>query len=412
MTLVTATAAPARRTVIREPDWDIVQRATDLFPLIREDVPIGQEERQISERVTTALREAGLLNIMIPERLGGTGASASTLVEVLAELGRADGSTGWTAALLNACTWFASTYSAEAQAEIWADHPDAVACGIFFPGMTTRIAGSGEKVDGGYVLSGKFPYASGSAVADWATLGMLATLPDGSQTLALGLVPSSDWTREDTWYTLGMRGTGSNTIVVDNVFIPEHRVQTFDDLAAGRYATPHLGSEALSNQAFLPVGTIILAAPALGLARAALDYAVAAIPERAVGYTVYQEARNSPTHQLAVAQAASDIDAAYLLAARAASDMDQWAEDGYYPDELQRARIRMDTGHIVTLCKGAIDSLMTAVGAGAFAQDGTMGRIWRDANTAGRHAFATPEIGKEVYGRLLLGADNPLTIGV
>ena len=72
----------------------------------------------------------------------------------------------------------------------------------------------------------------------------------------------------------------------------------------------------------------------------------------------------------------------------------------------------MDTGHAIALCTEAIDLLMTANGAGAFAQDGTLGRIWRDANTGARHAFAAPEIGKEVYGRLQLGADDPLTIQV
>ncbi|SKG71931.1 acyl-CoA dehydrogenase [Mycobacteroides abscessus subsp. bolletii] len=400
------------RTRISEPDWDIVQRATDLFPLIRAAAQEGQLLRQITTEVTDALRIQGLLGLVIPSRLGGLGGSARTMVDTLAEIGRADGSAGWTAALINACSWFGTTYGARAQHEIWGTNPTAAMCGIFFPGMTTRAGGCGEKTEDGYIVSGEYAYASGSAIADWATLGMSVTLPDGSDALALGLVPSSDWTIKDTWYTVGMRGTGSNTLVVKDAFIPEYRVQTFDNLSCGLYETPFYDTEALSRQAFLPMGTIILAAPQLGLACAALDYVLEKVPAKPVGYTVYQEAKESPTHQLAVADAASKIDAAYLLAARAASDMDAWAEAGIYPDALSRARIRMDTGHIVRLCMEAIDQLMTAVGAGAFAQDGTLGRIWRDANTGGRHAFATPEVGKEVYGRLLLGTDRPLTINV
>ncbi|GAA1016365.1 oxidoreductase [Acrocarpospora pleiomorpha] len=395
------------------PDVETVQRASALFDLIRSEAAQGQEDRQVTKAVTDAVDDAGLFNLMVPQRLGGPGASARTMIEVLVELGRADGSTGWSAALVNACTWFAVTYSEQAQREIWGVGPKAKACGIFFPGMTRRHQlGTGEKVEGGYLLTGEYPYASGNAVADWATLGMLIDGPDGTPAMALGLVEAGDWTVKDTWFTLGMRGTGSNTLVVKDAYVPDHRIQTFDALARGDYATPYARTEPSSRASFLPVGTVILAAPGIGLAKAALDYSLEKLPARSVGYTVYTEARNSPTHHLAVAQAASNIDAAHLLLARAADDIDAFAAAGAYPDERARGRIRMDTGHAVTLCKEAIDVLMTANGAGAFTQDGLLGRIWRDANAAGRHAFATPEIGREVYGRLLLGADDPLTIAV
>jgi alkylation response protein AidB-like acyl-CoA dehydrogenase len=394
------------------PDAEYVQRAAALHDLLREQAPQGQEDRQITKAATDAIDRARLFNLMVPTRLGGPGASARTMLEVLIELGRADGSAGWSAALVNACTWFCVTYGEQAQQDIWASNPNAKACGIFFPGMTRRHElGTGEKVEGGYVLSGRYPYASGNVVSDWATLGMMIDGPTGPS-MALGLVAREDWTVDDTWFTLGMRGTGSNTLVLDEVFVPDHRIQTFDDLATGNYATPFKETEPLSRASFLPIGTVILAAPAIGLAKAALDYSLQKLPSRSVGYTVYTEARNSPTHHLAVAQAASNIDAAHLLLGRAANDIDAFAAAGGYPDDRARARLRMDTGHAVTLCKDAIDLLMTANGAGAFAQDGLLGRIWRDANTGGRHAFATPEIGKEVYGRLLLGADNPLTISV
>lgn len=409
----TLSAPPVGASAHGLPDPEFVRRATALRGLLREQAPQGQADRQITKAATDAIDSAGLFNLMVPTRLGGPGASARTMIEVLVELGRADGSAGCSAALVNACTWFCVTYGEQAQQDMWGSNPHAKACGIFFPGMTRRHElGTGEKVEGGYVLSGRYPYASGNVVADWATLGMLVDGPDGTPVMALGLVAKEDWTVEDTWYTLGMRGTGSNTLVVEDVFVPDHRIQTFHALAVGDYASPFAATEPLSRASFLPVGTVILAAPAIGLAKAALDYSLEKLPSRSVGYTVYTEARNSPTHHLAVAQAASNIDAAHLLLGRAADDIDAFAAAGGYPDDAARGRIRMDTGHAVTLCKEAIDLLMTANGAGAFAQDGLLGRIWRDANTGGRHAFATPEIGKEVYGRLLLGADNPLTISV
>ncbi|MCB1274064.1 MAG: hypothetical protein KDB25_06680 [Leucobacter sp.] len=362
--------------------------------------------------MSDALLEAQLTNMMVPRRLGGPEADAHTMIDALIEIARADASAGWSAALLNACTWFGITYGEQAQQELFGVDRAAM-CGIFFPGMTRRHElGTGEKVEGGYLLTGEYPYASGSAIATSALLGMLADRPDGTQAVALGIVHRADWEIRDTWFTEGMRGTGSNTIVVKDVFVPDHAVQTFEDLQIGKYATPFGDSEPNSRAAFLPIGTVILAAPVIGAAKAALDYVLEKIPNRSVGYTVYTEARNSPTHQLAVAQAASNIDAAHLLLTRAADDIDRMAAIGVYPDEHLRARIRMDTSHAATLSREAIDLLLTAAGSAAFALDSTLARIWRDANTGARHAFQTPEIGKEVYGRVLLGTESPLTIGV
>jgi alkylation response protein AidB-like acyl-CoA dehydrogenase len=404
--------AAAERELALGPDPEVVGRATELVPLLRKHAGEGQEDRCLASIVTDAMEEAGLFRLMIPQRFGGLEVNVRTFIEVLAELGRGDGSTAWTAALLNTCTWFATTYGERAQEEIWGANPDAKVAGIFFPGIAERVPGEGTKVEGGYRLTGRYDYASGSFIADWATLGMAITLDDGSEGLALGLVPSSDWRIEDTWYTLGMRGTGSNTVIVEDVFVPEHRVQLFEDMAVGNYATEFGDKEPNSRAAFLPVGTIILAAPHLGIGRAALESVLEKVPGRPVSYTSYTEARNSPTHQLAIAEAMSKVDAAYLLAARSCRDIDRAAFDGDYPDDLERARIRMDTGHIVRLVRQALDLLLTANGAGSFAEVSSLGRMWRDANTAGRHAFATTEIGKEIYGRLLLGADGGLTTNV
>jgi alkylation response protein AidB-like acyl-CoA dehydrogenase len=264
----------------------------------------------------------------------------------------------------------------------------------------------------GYLLTGEYPYASGNAVADVATLGMLVEGPNGEPTVAMGIVSRDQWTIKDTWYTLGMRGTGSNTLVVENVFVPDYAILSFAALADGDYATPYAATEPISRAAFLPVGTVIHATSSIGAARAALEYSLEKLPGRPVAYTIYPESRNSPTHHIAIAEAASKIDAAHLLIARACDDIDAYAARGEYPDALARARMRMDTSHAVELCREAIDTLMTANGAGAFAESSVLGRIWRDANTGGRHSFATTEIAKEVYGRVLMGADDALSIPV
>lgn len=390
-------------------DESVVERARALRDLISSEAEQGQVDRQVTQKVLDAMDEARLMNMLVPERLGGPGINTRTMIEALIELGKADASACWTAALVNACTWFCLTYTERAQLEIWEENPNAKACGIFIPGATRRHEQDGEQ---GYLLTGEYPYASGNIVADVATLGMLIDGPNGEPTVALGIVPKDKWTIKDTWYTLGMRGTGSNTLVVEDVFVPDYAVMTFPDLATGNFKTPYMDSEPISRAGFLPVGTVIHATSSIGAAKAALEYSVTKLPARPVAYTIYAESRNSPTHHIAIGEAASKIDAAHLLLARACDDIDAYAARGEYPDDLARARMRMDTSHAVELCREAIDSLMTANGAGAFAESSVLGRIWRDANTGGRHSFATTEIAKEVYGRVLMGADNALSIPV
>ena len=123
-------------------DHRLVDRAKGLFELLRAEAQEGQKKRQITPPATEAMSAEGVFQLMVPTRLGGRGSNAQTLTEVLIELGRADGSAGWSAALVNACTWFCVTYGEHAQREIWGDNPDAKACGIFFPGMTKKVGGT------------------------------------------------------------------------------------------------------------------------------------------------------------------------------------------------------------------------------------------------------------------------------
>jgi alkylation response protein AidB-like acyl-CoA dehydrogenase len=394
-----------------QPDRDVIARATALVPLIREHAQKSSEERRVVPEVVEALDEAGLFQLLVPRRLGGLETNLRTMMECVAEVGRGDGSTAWSVALLNVCTWFSTTFSDQAQDEMFS-LPGAKACGIFSPPLKS------EREEGGYLVSGRWPYASGSFAADWATLGIAldpSDAPDpsdGKDPRALALIPSSAWTIEPTWFVTGMQGSGSDTIVVEDHFVPDHRIQRFTDMVEGDVATSHTGDEQNANMAFIPVAALILVGAQLGLARHAMEVTLAKLPRKNVAYTCYANARNSPTHQVDVAEAATRFDQAEMLMRRAATDVDTAAAHGVRLDRLTRARVRMDTGMIGELVKDGLDRLMTANGASSFAEANVLSRIWRDSEIAGRHALVMPELGKEAYGRLLLGADEPLTIDV
>ncbi|MFC4948420.1 acyl-CoA dehydrogenase family protein [Pseudonocardia sp. GCM10023141] len=385
-----------------EPDPEVIARATALVPLIREHAERSSAERRVVPEVVEALEAAGLFKLLVPQRLGGLETNLRTMMECVAEVGRGDGSTAWAVALLNVCTWFSTTFSDEAQQDMFATD-EAKACGIFSPPLKS------ERVDGGYLVSGRWAYSSGSFAASWATLGIGV---EGDDPRALALIPSSAWTIEPTWFVAGMKGSGSDTIVVEDHFVPDHRIQRFIDMVGGEFRTSRQSDEQNANMAFIPVAALVLVGAQIGLARHAMERTLSTLPKKNVAYTCYTNARNSPTHQIGVAEAATRFDQAELLMRRACADVDAAAAGGVQLDRLTRARVRMDTGVIGELVKDGLDRLMTANGASSFADANVLSRIWRDAEIAGRHALVMPELGKEAYGRLLLGADEPLTLDV
>lgn len=380
-------------------DQELVARASALVPLIREHAEQTSEARRVVPEVVNALEQADLFKIFVPKRFGGHGANMATAAQTIAEVARGDGSTAWAVSLLNVCTWFATTFSDQAQQEIFGANPNAKVCGIFTPGSKS------ERVEGGYLVSGRWPYSSGSFAADWAALGIAIDVPEGEDPRALAAIPSSAWTIEPTWFVAGMKGSGSDTIVVEDHFVPDHMVQAFPAMREAEFLTS-FSEEQNSHMAFIAVAALILVAPQLGLARHALERTRASLPGKAVAYTVYGEAKRSPAHQIGVANAATKFHLAELMLRQACLEIDASAACGHIPTMEVRARIRNDTGVVAELVKDGIDALLTANGAGSFADANTMSRIWQDAEIAGRHAYVTPEVGKEVYGKLLLGDDD------
>ncbi|WP_327098168.1 acyl-CoA dehydrogenase family protein [Nocardia vinacea] len=395
---MTQSSLTAVRSDIGTPDAELVGRATGLIPLIREYAAQGSEARRVAPEVVKALGEAGLFHLLVPTRLGGSGATMRTTVDAVAEVARGDGSTGWITALTSSANGFTATFSEAAQQDMFGSNPKATSCGIFSPGKA-------EPVEGGYRISGRWPYASGSFAADWATVGI--ALEDGE--VALALIPGEAFSIEPTWFVTGMRGSGSDTIVVEDHFVPKHRIQRFQEMAEGRYLTPYK-DEHMASIGFTSVASAILVAPQVGMVRHALEITREKLPAKPVAYTSFSQARQSATHHLAVAKAATNLHMAEMLLDRICLDIDQAAAEARRMDLENRARIRNDTGVVAELCTQAIDLLMSANGSGSFAEANVLSRIWRDSSIAARHAYVSTDIGREAYGRVLLGNEETTTV--
>jgi len=376
------------------PDHSIISRATSLVPLIRESAEESSKQGRVVPEVIEALAEAGMYGQLVPTRLGGQGTNMRTLMESVAEIARGDGSTGWAVALSNAATWILGNFPDEAQREIFTK-PNLKSCVVLVP------AQSAKRVDGGYVVSGRWPYSSGSFVADWASFA----LPLEGGGVGMATVPVGDFTIEPSWDVIGMKGSGSDTVVVDEVFIPDHRICDLADVYASKYPTSHT-AEQTARMTFLPAWGLPLIAVQVGLARHAREISLERVPKRSVAYTAYTQARNSPTHQVAVAEAIQRFDLAELLLQRASLALDETAEKGIPMAELDIARTVMDWGTISELVHEGMDRLMNANGSSAFTESSALGRVWRDSEIAHRHILMMPSLSKETYGKALLGAES------
>jgi 3-hydroxy-9,10-secoandrosta-1,3,5(10)-triene-9,17-dione monooxygenase len=382
----------------------LVERAKDLFPLLDANANITEQNRRVVDDNIAAIRAAGIYRSMVPRRFGGLQTDIRTGLEICRELGKACGSTSWVTTLLNGCAFLAGLSSAECQNDIWGENPDARIAGVFTPlGVTKRVPG-------GYVVTGKWPWASGCLHADWALVGMPVVNDAGEETgQGFAFIPMAEITIEDTWFVSGMKGTGSNTLVASEVFIPDHRVISVSRLLAGDPPTRYK-DEILYRSSFIPTVTTILTGPQLGLCSRALEFVIEKAPKRSISYTFYKTQTESPSFQIALAKAAMLVDTAHLHAYRAADEIYRAASENRFMSYPERARTRMDAGYVGQVAREAIGVLISAHGASSFADISPMQRIWRDSETGGRHAVIAPDIGSEIYGRALLGYTEGITV--
>jgi alkylation response protein AidB-like acyl-CoA dehydrogenase len=382
---------------------DLIARVRELQPLLAKNSAQGEKDRRVVEESIQALTGAGIFKIAQPARYGGYQTSMRTMLDVSSAVAEADGGTAWVVTLCNVCAWIVGTFPGRAQDDVWADTPDAKVSGVLAP------TAESVKAEGGFRVTGRWYYNSGSWHADWAVLG-IPVVNDAGETIdqGLALIPRTDLDLEETWFVAGMSSSGSNCLIARDVFVPDHRIVSVPPAIEGRYATEHT-EETLYRSAFVPLLALVLAGPQLGLGRKALELVRAKAATKPISYTFYTAQSDSVAFQMQVAEAAMMIDTAHLHAYRAADDIDRAAASGQYPDVLLRTRVRADTGWVLDHITKAIDLLLFAHGAGSFADANPLQRIWRDSAVAARHAVTLPAVNYEVYGKALLGRDDQIT---
>ncbi|HEY3908881.1 MAG TPA: acyl-CoA dehydrogenase family protein [Stellaceae bacterium] len=373
----------------------LLERARALIPRLAERAPAAAEARQLPEETIAEYRAAGILRILQPRRFGGMQGRFSLFSRIVEELTWGCASSAWVYAVLAEHQWIVAQYPEQAQVDVWGDDPQAVAASSLAPRAAAK------RVPGGWRLSGRFPFSSGCDYAQWAILGAFLGELGDPRHIAYLLAPLAEIEIADDWRTLGLAGTGSKTLVLHDVFVPEHRSVMVADLFAG---TPP-GALVHPDYPVLraPRGYLVsysLPPVAVALGRRALDIACAKLAGR-VSRGVSRVAQ-SEVVQMAVGEAAAAIDAATLLLHTGRETSTAEVSSGRRITEAEALRARRDMVFAQHQVGWALDRLCEMDGARWVYDSDELGAIRRDVMTILTHHAASRQAAYAPYGRMLL----------
>lgn len=387
----------------------LVQSAIALRPDLAERAAATEGKGRVSSEITTLLKSAGLLNIMKPARFGGYDMPPSVLIDVVYELGRGCGSTAWCTSVANTTAWCAAFWPLTVQAEIWKSSNDNLVSGAVTP------TGKCERVEGGFQINGRWPFASNCDNCDWMIVA--AFVPEGTDGKAgtgWFLLPCNALQIDQhSWNVAGLQGTGSKTVFAETpIFVPEERLVFFTDVVDGiapGYAIP---GNILTAYPFTTFGGACLAAPLLGMARGALDWFVEAMQAKAripLKTGVPVSAAHSPFAQARVGAASAMIDAGLTLLQQTVREAEAKIQAGETLTSDERVKVRRDSAFAAQQARDAVNLLAEGAGASSSDRKTAIQRLWRDVNAGARHVSLDIEainalVGQQRFGLPLMGA--------
>ncbi|NMO16285.1 hypothetical protein HPC49_27085 [Pyxidicoccus fallax] len=375
---------------------EAVARAKALVPRVRALAGEAESRRRVPEPMIRDFIDAGLVRLLTPRRFGGHELGLDAFIDATLEIAKADGSMGWCFSFLNIHSWLLAMMPEAAQQEVWSADPDACIANVNVPG------GQATPVEGGYRLTGVWPWASGIQHCGWAILAGIVPAAAGGEPsppdVRLFVVPRADFQVKDTWFVAGQRGTGSNHVAVTDAFVPEHRNARLVDVREGQSPGSKVHEAPLYKLPFLPPMASSLVAPIIGAALGAYETWREATRTRFTMYSRDQVATLSH-QQIRMAETSAELDSAQLLLRRA---LDTQRPGGMLTLE-QRVRTRRDYAYAATLCVRAVERLYTASGAAANFESNPLQRYWRDVHAMAVHSGINPDAAGENFGRLELG---------
>lgn len=379
------------------PTDELVAVARALAPAIASRVAAANEHRDTPAETISALREAGLFRVFQPARWGGLEGDPRSFYAIQNAIAEACPSTAWVYGVLSVQSFVLARFDARAQEDVWGADPLALACSSFAP------VGTATPVDGGYRLGGRWSFGSGSSHAQWALLGARvsgATTVGGRPDTAIFLLPRKDYELLDVWHTFGLRGTGSNDIRAQDVFVPSHRLLRLDpgvQTISGR----DLPGPALYRLPWLYLFSSSISNFAIGAARGALKAFCTATRDRVSPMTGIV-AQENPALQQAVARLHAELDTTEAMYARHIERLQDHVISDVPLPMADGLLLRTQLTSALRRITAALDELLLLQGARAVSLESPLTRVWLDLSAARAHIGNDPATAATMLGATLL----------
>ena len=380
---MTLTAEARAEVVVEDAGEALLEKVRALAPSLTARAAEFEAARRIPADVIDQLRDIGVFRMYAPRSHGGLELDFPTTLEILTVLARADGAAGWTAMIGTGSLTFFSRLPRETLDTVFANGPDVIVCGSAAP------AGTAQEVEGGYRVSGRWPFASGCQNADWLFSGCVvmrdgAPAPgriEGAPLVRHITLPASQWRIEDTWHVEGLKGTGSHHIALDDVFVPAANVFDFGGkscLDGPLYQSP------------LHLVPLMHGAPAIGIAEGAIDDLVALAGTGKRPLFATDSLKDSPLFQLELGRITADVRAARALQEAQARDHWRRALAAELAGGEALAEGAQTAVWVTTACIRAVDACYSLGGGSVVYDTSPLQRRLRDIHAASQHTAVQP----------------------
>ena len=380
-----------------EIDRELLDIALGLGPFIKEHSAEGESKRRVPATVIQAMKDAGLVRMMTPKAVGGLELDPVTSARVFEEVARFDSAASWILQAANSGDFYCARLPDEGAEEIYANGPDTIMALSIHPPMKATLADGGDRV------SGQSNLGSGISDADWIMVLMQAASEKG---LRGAFLPKREVTVVDTWDSMGMRGTDSNTATIEDVFVPTARTWPLQ-------ATFELGSHfkgPLYRYPSLGEGIVVLAPVALGVARLAIDE----FKELAMGKTPFMSTTSlseRPVAQIALGKAEGVLGAARSFFYTTATEAWERTLAGRASTKEEKGKLMLAAVHLMQSCVEAVDHVCGAAGTSGTYKRSPLERAFRDVHTARHHGWIF-ETRYGTYGQIALGLEPDFPVAL
>lgn len=380
---------------------DLIDRARNLKPFIRDAADGMEKDRRVSEEVIQAARDAGLFRLLQPKRYGGLEYDFGTQVKINIELSAADASAGWCIGLGMVHNWLVGQFPLQCQEEVW-DDPGTIVCGSYAP------VGETVRVDGGFRVTGKWSFSSNVDNCDWVLIGVFVPPEEegGNVMPSFLLVPKSETTVHDDWHMVGLAATGSKDVICEDLFVPEHRWVTFAELGAA--TAPGSKNSPLFRIPLLTGLPTAICTPAIGALRGAIDDFIdgAKIKEtRGAVVLGGNKVADFPQVQSRVGEATANFRSSRSLLLEDMAETHAIVEGGGSIDVDHRIKVRLSQANAVNSAVNGINALFAATGGPGLHRSNRVQRAWRDINAVAHHISFNWDALSSMYGQLVLGIE-------